>query len=648
MHFLIRYTDEHLVVELLDMEIDAFMRSSTWKVRLSGLKSHGPEPRGNALVFPRSLTPVDCQGIMERLTKLEERGAQITVDDSYEMRMGKEISLLKERATTGAAIKAQDPSVIDRFNEFSRIVNEHMVRLLRNKQMWDAFFMSTMGSSANFSVPGSGKTASVLGCYAFLKERGFVDRIVVVAPKNAFDSWQDEWVACFGDLEPCKRLCFDDETWTGVSTNARKRELGLGYGKYNLITINYEALSLTDAACHAAGDRSLLVFDEVHKVKQVNGKRANAALKIAEHAPYTIALTGTPIPNSYLDLYNLLHILYPRDYDWYFGFAQNMLKKPDPFAVARINQAIQPFFCRTNKHMLGVPEPLPDHLVQVTASVEEYDMLHILRAKLHRDPLALIIRILQLESDPEMLLDMIPETDLEWLSDGADCDAPLKKLDLEAPFSSAALPSNPGNVPTVKTRECVRLVQNLVLEDKKVIVWCIFKRSMDNLVSLLGSLGIRANKISGDVPYIERTRILDGFKHGDIQVLVTNPHTLAESISLHQACHDAIYFECSYNLVHLLQSKDRINRLGLADDQYTQYHFLQTVFPGSAKDGWSLDRNIYTRLTEKEDAMLEAIDRGTLELGTTDEHDLELIFGNLFDEKCLGGCSVNHPSNSHA
>ena len=46
-------------------------------------------------------------------------------------------------------------------------------------------------------------------------------------------------------------------------------------------------------------------------------------------------------------------------------------------------------------------------------------------------------------------------------------------------------------------------------------------------------------------------------------MLLTNPHTLAESVSLHSVCHDAVYFEYSYNLVHPLQSKDRIHRLGL-------------------------------------------------------------------------------------
>ena len=81
--------------------------------------------------------------------------------------------------------------------------------------------------------------------------------------------------------------------------------------------------------------------------------------------------------------------------------------------------------------------------------------------------------------------------------------------------------------------------------------------------------------------------------------------------------------------MHLLQSKDRIHRLGLPQGQYTQYHFLQSVFDVDGAD-WSLDENIYNRLSEKEQTMLDAIDRGVLEVGSTDDHDLEMVFEGLF------------------
>ena len=153
--------------------------------------------------------------------------------------------------------------------------------------------------------------------------------------------------------------------------------------------------------------------------------------------------------------------------------------------------------------------------------------------------------------------------------------------------------------------------------------------SIRRLDAALEKLGIRTCCIYGEVPLAQRQELLNDFRSGRIQVLLTNPHTLAESVSLHSVCHDAIYFEYSYNLVHLLQSKDRIHRLGLPENQYTQYHFLQLSY--QTEDGlWSLDDAVYQRLKEKEQTMLDAIDNHVLESMPTSQEDLDLIFKKLF------------------
>lgn len=115
-------------------------------------------------------------------------------------------------------------------------------------------------------------------------------------------------------------------------------------------------------------------------------------------------------------------------------------------------------------------------------------------------------------------------------------------------------------------------------------------------------------------------------------MLVTNPQTLAESVSLHTVCHDAVYFEYCYKLVHLLQSKDRIHRLGLPPGRKTRYYFIMCEnFVRNGKP-LSLDEQIYDRLKEKEQTMLDAIDGGYLEGGYVDDEDLRIIF-----ERLLGG-----------
>jgi len=80
---------------------------------------------------------------------------------------------------------------------------------------------------------------------------------------------------------------------------------------------------------------------------------------------------------------------------------------------------------------------------------------------------------------------------------------------------------------------------------------------------------------------------------------VTNPHTLAESVSLHMIAHDAIYLEYSFNLTHMLQSRDRIHRLGLNKDQETNYYYF--CLNGHPESRSTIDKKIYNKLKMNKD-----------------------------------------------
>lgn len=61
----------------------------------------------------------------------------------------------------------------------------------------------------------------------------------------------------------------------------------------------------------------------------------------------------------------------------------------------------------------------------------------------------------------------------------------------------------------------------------------------------------------------------------------------------------------------------------------TQYHFMQLAYQTDTGE-WSLDSEVYQRLKDKEQTMLNAIDNHLLEIMPTSDEDLELIFAKLF------------------
>lgn len=531
---------------------------------------------------------------------------------------------IEKRAYVGLSIKNQEPNVRAQFTEYKAVVECALNRQLRDKQMWDSFFMCTMKKSSNFSVPGSGKTASVLGVYAYLHARGMIKKIVMVGPKNSFGSWVDEFKVCFETKQQLQLFNIQDPSYR--STKEKQQAILYDTGNKNLLLFNYESLGTYLTEIKKLIDaETLLVFDEVHKVKALNGRRAFDALEIAKDACYTIALTGTPIPNSYTDIRNLLDILYHDEYSDFFGFTIPQLKDPSLDDISVINQKLQPFFCRTTKQQLQVPAANPDAFIQVLASSPENELFHILLQKYAKNKLALIIRLLQLESNPQMLLKSL---DLSEFSDILDISGEIDQFDY-VDFSDDVV-SLINNIETTKKFDaCIKVALHLHREHKPAIIWCVFVDSMMNIKGALETAGVRAACIYGAVSMEDRQVILSAFRKGELDFLITNPHTLAESVSLHTVCHDAIYFEYSYNLVHLLQSKDRIHRLGLPNNQYTQYFFAQEIFSTKDGDSYSLDERIYLRLKEKEQIMLNAIEDNTLERGNTPEEDLDLIFSDL-------------------
>ena len=611
-----------LILQLSEQTTEQLRSGSFYKLSLRRYVSFTEE---TTVFFRDTLTYLDFKRIIDLLNR-ESTKKQIsfTVSEQVHAYIESRETFVLERSRLGIEIKNKEQKLMDRFDAYRIVVDSHMARRLREQQMWDSFFLCAMSKAANFSVPGSGKTASVLGMYAYLRTKGLAKRIVVICPKNAFGSWIDEFAVCFDGIEaPCV-LNIHDAKYPSVL--ARRNAILYESGGKNLILVNFESAgSICIALQELVSRDTLLVFDEVHKVKRPGGEYAAAALTIAENAPYVIALTGTPIPNSYMDIYNLLHLLFPDDYDTFFGFEPQFLKKPNAAEIEMINDKLQPFFCRTTKEQLGVPPANADCIEQVVANETEQRLLQILKMKYRKNKLGLFIRLLQMESNPKLLLQKLSLQDFAYLID--DSLENINEIDY-ADYSEEIQALIENSSESTKFSTCINLAENTVLKGKALIIWCIFRDSISRLASALETRGIKVRSVYGEIPLDERQQILSDFKSGQFQVLITNPHTLAESVSLHTVCHDALYFEYSYNLVHLLQSKDRIHRLGLRDGQYTQYSYLQLTYP--TEDGpWSMDEEVFLRLQTKEQTMLNAIDKQILETLPTSEEDLDLIFNKL-------------------
>lgn len=523
------------------------------------------------------------------------------------------------------------------FTSFSEIVQFEVCRPLYDLHLRAAYYKYEMAHAANFSVPGAGKTAMVLGVFAYLNSRHApenerIDRLFVISPINAFDSWRREFKAVFGNKKELRAI-------DSQSTKDFKYQLSINWGVSNLVLVNYESLpTYINQLKRIIDNRTMLVFDEVHRIKNPEGRRAEKALEISQTPKFRYVLTGTPIPNTYRDIYNFLHILYGNEYNSFFGWNLHTLSQPKVREIEEINRKIHPFFWRTNKSDLKVPPAEPDIEEIVLPSSEQLDLSEAIYYN-ESSSLARLIRLIQASTNPALVNRVIDYNELMSFDDDGDIKGiserefnELLGKDFEKINESAYSNLNPMDMISPKFNRGIELVSKLVSEGKKVLVWGIFVDTIQKITQVLKDRNFKVNLVYGATEKKERVALIDEFRDGDVQVLVSNPQTLGESISLHWTVHDAVYFEYDFNLTFMLQSRDRIHRLGLPPNQYTRYYYLQTQSEDAAstRPGY-IDQRIYSRLKEKERIMYGAIDDNTLSIEYSKDEIYDAI--KIIDEE---------------
>lgn len=555
-----------------------------------------------ASVFSSKLSYIEIQEIVKLFYRYSDRtNSRLIVSDSVNNFISNSEFKIQEVAKRGTAIKNKDEIFLPNYRIFNEIILQEVSRPLYEIQSWVSFYQAMMKKVANFSVPGAGKTSMIYGTYAYLssKQINLVDQIIVIGPKNSFISWKEEFKAVFKDKRKLKVL---DVHASDFSPNMFYKNVA----SYNLILINYESLvKYREALLNMINTKTMLVFDEVHKIKRAESERARIAIELSKKTIFRYVLTGTPIPNSYQDIWNFLHILFDSEFKKYFGFNISSLKNPDRISVEDINDKINPFFWRVTKSELNVPKENEDNLILTSASEVEQELINSLWKNYAHSPFKLYIRLIQLASNPALLKNEISIEMYAGYNQETESDE-MELIDDKLELSTNELKLINSIENSTKYVKCLEMANKLILENRIIVIWCIFIETINKLKRDLIQLGHKVAIIYGAIDTKEREKVILDFQNGHYDVLITNPHTLAESVSLHMIAHDALYLEFSFNLTHMLQSRDRIHRIGLKEDQETNYYYF--MLEGHPNSRNTIDKKIYNRLNEKREIMYEAIE----------------------------------------
>ncbi|MBM4795037.1 DEAD/DEAH box helicase [Streptomyces sioyaensis] len=445
-------------------------------------------------------------------------------------------------------------------------------------QQRDIAKLLSLRHGANFSVPGAGKTRVGLAVYSAMKEHGEVGRLMVVSPKSAYESWLYESGACFRSRPRPMLLESARDQWAEI------------------LIVNYERLdrSLPFLAAWLQDAPSMIILDEAHRMKLGSrGTYGAACMTLGPLARRRLILTGTPAPNGAKDLENLLGFVWP-------GYGQRSVAQAVADGdLAHASSALRPLFTRTTKHELELP-PLEPVMVPVEMSPLHGEIYQALvgdmsaRAEPSADNFATLgksaLRLLMAATNPALLLE------------GSSKHEPVEYRfpPLEIPQDDSLyelLKELPSYELAPKYTEAARIVAANAAQGRKTLVWSTFVRSLTSLGRLLENF--EPAVVHGGTP--DREEQLRRFREDpDCMVLVSNPATLGEGISLHQVCHDAVYVDRDFMAGRYLQSLDRIHRLGLDPGVETRVTVL------AAQE--TVDEVVAVRLQQKLDFMARVLD----------------------------------------
>lgn len=474
-------------------------------------------------------------------------------------------------------------------------------------QLQPIHHMIEVTHAANFSVPGSGKTLMTYAVFDILRDRGDIDSMIVMGPIASFGPWEHEYKFCMNSNSKGRILRYH-----GTNRKNHLRDLQ----KYNIILTSYETAS-NDAdwlkRYLLQKKKVMMVIDESHHIKSISedAKHASAMIDLGNHAVRRYILSGTPVPHSLADLWSQITFLWPSTK---ILFSRDKYKRMlENYGVQdEISGRINFLWTRvTNSHLKeDMPPMLPEQQVYVKMSAAQeaiyaaverdmwkaYEKGTSTSIDLSKFRKNRILRLLQCVSNPHTMLYRDSDYNLDkFLSSDLNTNASLDRYDEIPP----------------KITEAAKRALEITGRNENVIVWTVFVKNVEMLCDEIKKLNPDAQPIgiSGDVPtstnsqsdILDREARIDQFKQRTNGILVATAGSIAESISLHKTCRNAIYLERNFNAGQYMQSLNRIYRIGSDKKKPVQFVFLKSVFSDGVTE--TIDDRIDIVLKERTEQM---------------------------------------------
>ena len=383
-------------------------------------------------------------------------------------------------------------------------------------------------SFALFMEMGTGKTKVIVDMVGNQNSSG---PVLVVCPVSVMENWKIEFQK--------------NQSHVMVFVYSKKNRQLLKSSLFNVFIINYEsAWRIVDELAKVKW--GMIVLDESTKIKHRGTKQAKAILKLGSQIPRRYIMTGTPMPNNPLELFNQIRFLDPTifGHQWY-AFR-------DRYAVMGGYQGHE------IRGWKNLPE-LGQKLSGISFRVLKKDCLD-LPEKVYKE--------YRLDMDPgqEKIYDELAK-DLVTTVQGDRIVATvvLAKLMKLRQITSGFVYNDKGEPKCLlKNPKLLQLKEILqeILPRHKVVVWTSFRQEIGMISSILIDMDVKFVTLDGSVAQENRQSLVSQFQTDpQTMVFLGQQHAGGLGITLTAGSY-CVFFSNDYSPEIRLQAEDRLHRIG--------------------------------------------------------------------------------------
>lgn len=408
---------------------------------------------------------------------------------------------------------------------------------------------------ALFFEMGTGKTGTAINIarHKYVQNRRVL-RTMIFGPPIVVQNWKREFYmhSKVGD----KVLCLEGPGKTRISLFQSETRRSV----FQIFVTNYESLLMNPLfEAFLEWKPELVIFDESHRLKNTKAKRSKQAARLADLAKYKMLLTGTPILNTPMDLFQQFRVL---DGGATFGKSLKFFQA-EYFIDMNAGMSKQNYF---PNYVLR-----PGALSHLNAKIKPKSMVVKKIDCLDLPPLLKQQVFVDLSKDQQALYNAMKKDLIAYVGDAA-CIATLaitKALRLQQIVSGFITLKSEGEENAknlqIKDNPRARALYDL-LEDitphSKCLVWAVFRENYSTIRRVCDELGVRYVEVHGEVSPAARQKAIDDFNTDpSIRIFMGHPGSAGIGINLVVASY-SIFYSRSFSLEHDLQAEARNHRGG--------------------------------------------------------------------------------------